>query len=133
VSFEAGFASDLGHLLVWSLARLVRAGLLPSATPFAAPLNRLSRWIEPLVSDKGGMLVRLKGFDHDGKPLRITWNLVAQKNHGPHIPCGAAVALTQKLCSNVRLPSGALPCMGLVSVEEYLAALPGLNLTEIIE
>jgi saccharopine dehydrogenase-like NADP-dependent oxidoreductase len=133
VTFEAGFASALGHLVVWTLAWLVKARVLPSATPFAAPLNRLSRWIEPLVSDKGGMFVRLKGIDHDGKPLRITWNLVAQDNHGPHIPCGAAVALTQKLCGGVRLPSGAMPCMGLLSVEEYLAALPGLSLTEIIE
>lgn len=133
VTFEAGFASDLGHLVVWTLARLVKARVLPSATPFAAPLNRLSRWIEPLVSDKGGMFVRLKGLGHDGKPLRITWSLVAQQNHGPHVPCGAAVALTQKLCSNVRLPSGAMPCMGLLRVEEYLAALHGLNLTEIVE
>lgn len=133
VSFEAGFASDLGHLVVWTLAWLVKTRVLPSAAPFAAPLNRLSRWIEPFVSDKGGMFVRLKGLGHDGKPLRITWNLVAQNNHGPHIPCGAAVALTQKLCSNVRLPSGAMPCMGLLSVEEYLAALPGLNLQEVVE
>jgi saccharopine dehydrogenase-like NADP-dependent oxidoreductase len=133
VSFEAGFASDLGHLVVWTLARLVKARVLPSAAPFAAPLNRLSRWMEPLVSHKGGMFVRLKGLGHDGEPLRITWNLIAQNNHGPYIPCGAAVALTKKLCSNVRLPSGAMPCMGLLSVEEYLAALPGLDLREIVE
>jgi saccharopine dehydrogenase-like NADP-dependent oxidoreductase len=132
-SFEAGFASDLGHLVVWTLARLVKARVLPSATPFAAPLNRLSRWIEPLGSDKSGMFARLKGLDHDGKPLQITWNLIAQNNHGPQVPCGAAVALTQKLCSNARLPSGAMPCMGLLSVEDYLAALPGLNLREILE
>lgn len=133
VSFEAGFASDLGHLAVWTLARLVKTRLLPSATPFAAPLNRMSRWIEPLVSDKGGMFVRLEGLGHDGKALQITWNLIARTNHGPHIPCGAAVALTQKLCRTVRLPFGAMPCMGLLGVEEYLAALPGLDLTEIIE
>lgn len=133
VSFEAGFASDLGHLVVWSLARLVKAGVLASAIPFAGPLDRISRWIEPLVSDKGGMLVRLDGLGHDGKGLRITWTLVAQNNHGPFIPCGAALALTQKLCSGERLPAGAMPCLGLVSVEEYLAALPGLNLREIVE
>ena len=133
VSFEAGFASDLGHLVVWTLARLVKARVLASATPFAAPLNRLSRWIEPLVSHKGGMFVRLKGLGHDGEPLRITWTLIAQNNHGPYVPCGAAVALAKKLCSNVRLPSGAMPCMGLLSVEDYLAALPGLDLREIVE
>lgn len=132
VSFEAGFASDLGHLVVWTLAGLVKARVLPSASPFAAPLNRLSRWIEPLVSHRGGMFVRLEGIGHEGKRRRVTWNLIAQNNHGPHIPCGAAIALAQKLCA-AGLPSGAMPCMGLLSVEEYLAALPGLNLTEIVE
>lgn len=133
VSFEAGFASDLGHLVVWTLARLVKARILSSATPFAALLNHVSRWIEPIVSDKGGMFVRLQGLGQDGKPQRITWNLIAQSNHGPYIPCGAALALTQKLCGNVRLPSGAMPCMGLLSVEEYVGALPSLNLREIVE
>jgi saccharopine dehydrogenase-like NADP-dependent oxidoreductase len=133
VSFEAGFASDPGHLVVWSLAQLVRIGVLSSATPFAAPLNRLSRWIEPLVSDKGGMFVRLRGLAHDGKPLRLTWNLIVQNNRGPYIPCGAAVALTQKLCGAASVPSGAMPCMGLLTVEEYLTALPELNLREIVE
>lgn len=132
VSFEAGFASDVGHLVVWTLARLVKAGILPSAAPFAAPLNRISRWIEPLVSHRGGMFVRLEGLGHDDEPLRITWNLIAQSNHGPFVPCGAAVALTHKLCSGVLLPMGAMPCMGLLSVEEYLAALPGLDLREIV-
>lgn len=133
VTFEAGFASDPGHLVVWALAGLVKRRLLPSATPFAAPLNRLSRWIEPLVSDKGGMFVRLRGIGHDDKALCVTWTLVAQNNHGPYVPCGAAVALARKLCSAAHLPSGAMPCMGLLSVEEYLAALPGLNLREIVE
>lgn len=133
VSFEAGFASDVGHLVVWTLAQLVKAGVLPSGAPFAAPLNRISRWIQPLVSHRGGMFVRLEGFGRDDEPLRITWNLIAQSNHGPFIPCGAAIALTRKLSSGVRLPSGAMPCMGLLSVEEYLAALPGLDLREIVE
>ena len=133
VSFEAGFASDLGHLVVWTIAQLVRRRLLPSASAFALPLNRLSRWIEPLVSDKGGMFVRLTGSTHDGKSLRITWNLIVQNNDGPYVPCGAAVALTRQLCGSGQCPPGAMPCMGLLSVEEYLAALPALNLREIVE
>jgi saccharopine dehydrogenase-like NADP-dependent oxidoreductase len=50
VSFQAGFASNLGHLVVWSLAGLVKLKILPSLGSFAGPLNRISRWIEPLVS-----------------------------------------------------------------------------------
>lgn len=133
VSFHAGFANDLGHLVVWALAGLVRARVLPSAAPFAVPLNRLSRRIERFVSDKGGMFVALEGIGRDRKPLRITWNILATSNHGPHIPCGAAIALARKLADGVPLPSGAMPCMGLLTVEEYLEPLRGLDIREVVE
>ena len=130
VSFQAGFASDLGHLVVWCLAGLVRGGILRDMTAFAGPLNRLSRCIEPIVSDKGGMFVTLEGEGTDGEPLRINWNLVAENNHGPHVPCGAAIALARKLGSGVLLPTGAMPCMGLLTVEEFLEPLRELSISE---
>jgi saccharopine dehydrogenase-like NADP-dependent oxidoreductase len=46
VTFHAGFASSIGHLTVWALAGLVKAGWLGDMSAFAAPLSRLSRWIE---------------------------------------------------------------------------------------
>jgi saccharopine dehydrogenase-like NADP-dependent oxidoreductase len=131
VTFHAGFASDLGHLVVWSISKLVRRGLIRSASGFAAPLNHLSRWIEPLVSDKGGMFVKLEGIGPDGTPKSISWHLVAMQNHGPHIPCGASIALTRKLARGEPLPRGAMPCIGLLTVDEYLAPLKGLSIREI--
>jgi saccharopine dehydrogenase-like NADP-dependent oxidoreductase len=133
VTFQAGFASDAGHLLVWTLAGLVKVGLLPSVTPFASPLNRVSRWIEPIVSDKGGMFVNLQGEDRAGQPHSVSWNLIAGHNHGPFIPCGASIALATKMAEGVRLPSGAMPCMGLLTVAEYLDALRGLDVKEVTE
>ena len=133
VSFHAGFASGPGHLLVWAIARLVKAGVLTSAAAFAAPLTRLSRRIESFVSDKGGMFVTLVGVGHERQPLQITWNILASQNHGPYIPCGAAIALVQKLADGVRLPTGAMPCMGLLTVEEYLEPLRGLAIQEVVE
>lgn len=133
VTFHAGFASDSGHLLVWSLAGLVKAGILKSLVPMASPLNRLSHWIEPMVSDKGAMFVTLEGLGVDGHPLRKTWNLLAAHNHGPHIPCGASIALATKLASGAELPKGAMPCMGLLSIEEYLAPLGDLDIREVME
>lgn len=130
VTFQAGFASDLGHLVVWSLAGLVKAGILSSMSMFASPLNRISRWMEPIVSDKGGMFVTLEGEGKDGARLRIDWNLIAEKNHGPHIPCGAAIALAKKLGSGTSLPRGAMPCVGLLTVEEFLEPLRDLCITE---
>jgi saccharopine dehydrogenase-like NADP-dependent oxidoreductase len=130
VSFQAGFASDLGHLVIWGLAGLVRAGILRDMAVFARPCNRLGRWMEPIVSDKGGMFVTLEGQAADGEPLRVNWNLIAENNHGPHIPCGGAIALARKLGSGGLLPTGAMPCMGLLTVEEFLEPLRGLSISE---
>lgn len=131
VTFHAGFASRVGHLTIWALAGLVKAGWLSSVAPLATPLNRISQWIEPLVSDKGGMFVSLEGLGIDGRPLVLTWHLVASRNHGPWVPCGASIALVRKLVSGEPLPKGAMPCVGLLSVAEYLAPLDGLALQEI--
>jgi len=131
VTFHAGFASDIGHLAVWSLASLVRAGLLRSGAPFAVPLNKMSRLLEPIVSHRGGMFVTLEGVGRDGAPSSLTWSLLAAQNHGPQIPCGAAIALVQELARGERLPVGARPCVGLLSVEEYLAPLRELDIREV--
>jgi hypothetical protein len=131
VSFYAGFASDAGHFAVTALAQLVRAGLLNSAAPFAAPLERLSRVLERAISDRGGMFVELSGTSAEGAPLALTWHLLAARNHGPHIPCGAAIALARKLARGDRLPIGAMPCVGVLSVEEYLESLRDLEVSEV--
>lgn len=131
VTFHAGFASTLGHLAVWSGAQLVRMRLLTSLNSWVAPLQKISGWMEPLASDKGGMFVALRGLDHDGNELNLEWHLLAAKHHGPHIPCGAAIALARKLAASHGLPTGATPCMGLIGVEDYLAALDGLAVWEV--
>lgn len=132
VSFQAGFASDLGHLVVWGLAGLVKAGILSDMRALARPLNRLSRWIEPIVSDKGGMFVTLEGEGADGAPLGINWNLIAERNQGPYIPCGAAIALARKIAGGAALPKGAMACMGLITAKEFLEPLRDLQISEVV-
>jgi hypothetical protein len=77
------------------------------------------------------MFVSLEGKDTAGAPLALTWHLLAARNHGPSIPCGAAIALARKLARGERLPVGATPCVGMLSVEEYLESLAGLDVTEV--
>lgn len=132
-TFQAGFASHVGHLVVWALAGLVKRHLLPSALSFAPLLNRISVWIEPLVSDKGAMFVQMEGRGINGTPLRKTWSIVAKNNHGPNIPCGASIAIANQLARGESLPKGAMPCVGLITVDEYLAALRHLDIAEVIE
>jgi saccharopine dehydrogenase-like NADP-dependent oxidoreductase len=131
VTFHAGFASNVGHLVVYALAGLVRGGLLNSALPLAGALHRLARIIEPIVSHRGGMFVTLEGTGHRGEALSLTWHLLAAQNHGPQIPCGAAIALVRKLANGHALPLGAMACVGLLSIEEFLASLHELDIIEV--
>ena len=131
VAFHAGYASVLGHLGVYLLALLVRARLLDNAEPFARVSNRMSQLLEPIVSRRSGMFVTLEGLSKDGQPLTLTWSLVAAQNHGPQVPCGAAIALVGKLAGGESLPVGARPCVGLLTVDEYLAPLRHLDVREI--
>lgn len=131
VTFHAGFASAPGHLFIWAAAQLVRFGVLRSLAPLVVPLRAVSQWLEPFVSDKGAMFVAMDGIGADGQALSLEWQLLAAQNHGPNIPCGAAIALSTKLARGDQLPHGAMPCMGLLTVEEYLAALAGFDLREV--
>lgn len=127
VLFHAGFASSVGHLFIWIASQLIRLGLMSSLTPLVMPLHRISQWLEPCISDKGAMFVSLEGIGIDGQRLKLDWHLVAAQNHGLYIPCGASIALAKKLARGDKLPYGAMPCMGLLTVEDYLAALQGFD------
>jgi hypothetical protein len=131
VTFHAGYASVVGHLAIYLLALLVRARLLVNAAPFARLASRLAQLFEPLVSRRSGMFVTLEGLGKDGQSLTLTWSLLAAQNHGPQVPCGAAIALVRKLAGGESLPVGATPCVGLLTVDEYLAPLRDLDVHEI--
>jgi len=131
VTFHAGFASAPAHLFVWAASQLVRLGIIASLSSFVTPLHWISQRLEPFISDKGAMFVSMEGIGTDGQPLKLDWHLVAAQNHGPYIPCGAAIALATKLARGDQLPSSAMPCMGILTVEEYLAALDGFDIREL--
>jgi saccharopine dehydrogenase-like NADP-dependent oxidoreductase len=130
VSFHAGFASNTAHQLIERLAMLVKERRLKSALPFARALYTLGRWMQPVFSDRGAMFVKLEGLHENGAPYVLIWNLVARENHGPNIPCAASIALVNKIAAGGKLPAGAMPCMGLLTVEEILAPLKGLSIRE---
>lgn len=130
VSFRAGFASNTAHQLVERLAMLVRDRHLKSALPFARTLYTLGRWLQPVFSDRGAMFVKLEGLHDNGARYAHTWNIVARENHGPNIPCAASIALASKIAAGGRLPAGAMPCMGLLTVDDLLLPLKGLSIRE---
>jgi hypothetical protein len=128
VSFRAGFVSPAAHKFIELLARKVRDGKLRSARPFARPLGWLGRRMQPLFSGSGGMFVSLTGLSEHGDPLTLTWNLVAHDNHGPNIPCAAAIALANKIAAGAGPPPGSSPCVGMLTVDDILEPLRGLHI-----
>jgi hypothetical protein len=128
VVFRAGVAPTLGMFSTWSASWLVRAGLMRSLLPYAALLRRAALAIERFGSTTSGMHVTVGGLDHHFQPLTRTWWLLARNNHGPQVPCFPAIALARKLLRGEVPTRGALPCMGLLTLDEILSVGRGLDL-----
>jgi len=123
VRFGAGLELRLLHFGLWLLSWLVRWRMLPRLDRWTRALKRISEWLQSRGSDAGAMHVRLGGTGADGAPLTLTWTLVAGSGHGPQVPASAAVALARKLARGDLHARGAMPCMGLLTLQECLAAL----------
>jgi saccharopine dehydrogenase-like NADP-dependent oxidoreductase len=128
VIFRAGIGFTSTMLVIWVLSWLVRAGLIKNLARYAKAMHRLALYLEPLGTQRSGMWVQVVGSDAMQRPLRRTWHLSADNNHGPNIPCFPAIALARKLLRDEVSERGAMPCMGLLSVDTILTAMPGFDL-----
>jgi len=128
VVFRAGVAMTVGMFATWSASWLVRAGLMKSLLPYVPLLRRAALAIERFGSTSSAMHVTIRGLDHQSRPITRTWSLLARNNHGPLVPCFPAIALTRKLLRDAFLPRGAMPCVGLLTVDEILDVGRGLDL-----
>lgn len=128
VVFRAGVGFAATTLTVWALSWLVRAGAIGNVAASAQALHRAAKSIEPLGTKWSAMYVRVSGIDAEQRPCGKTWTLLAGDDHGPNIPCFPAIALARKLLRRQIAARGAQPCMGLLSVDEILNAVPNLNL-----
>ncbi|MFT4074438.1 MAG: saccharopine dehydrogenase NADP-binding domain-containing protein [Asticcacaulis sp.] len=124
IRFGAGLELGLLHLGLWGLSWLVWAGLPLHLPALARPLLAASDAFNPFGSDIGGMHVVLSGTGTDGAPLTRSWFIVAKSGDGPQIPCVPAILLAKRLHEkDPALSHGALPCVGLVRLEDYLEEL----------
>lgn len=102
-------------------ARMVRFGLLPSLSPFAAFIHAASRRLA-FGEHRGGMFVSVEGKGLDGGDYRADWHLIAEGDDGPFIPATGAAALLRALADGQRLASGARPAIGEVPLSAFEAA-----------
>lgn len=117
------------HLGLWGLAGLVRVGLVRRPERLAERLLALKEKLAFLGSDRGGMLVSIAGWDSSGQRKRVDWHLVAGSGHGPYIPATPAVLLARRLLDGSLRVRGAMPCIGLLSLDDILAEIADLDIT----
>lgn len=123
LSFKAGSGLKLGGVANYLLAVGLRAGLVKDRMGWAARLHRWGTLFERFGDGLSAMYIDVEGVGVDGKALTMNAQLTADNDKGPEIPSCAAVALMAKVAQQYRPQPGARPCVGEVSVEEYLAAM----------
>jgi hypothetical protein len=128
IQFSAGMESRALHFGMWMLSYLVRIGFALNLSKHAALLLSLSHLFDALGTTNGGMHMLIKGKNQEGKPLDMQWFILAKDNDGPQIPCVPAIILSQKIIQGTLDIQGAMPCMGMITLEEYMKALEGFSI-----
>ena len=123
IQFSAGLELAPLHLGLWALSWLVRLGLPLNLPKHAATLLAASNWFDRFGSADGGMHVIIEGTAQDGTAHKRQWFIIAKDGYGPHIPTIPAIVLAKKIASGVLPALGAYPCVGQVTLHEYLAEL----------
>jgi saccharopine dehydrogenase-like NADP-dependent oxidoreductase len=128
VRFDAALELAAAQFGMAFLASMTRVGVLRQPQDLASMLLRTVRRLDRFGTDVGGMYLRIDGTSLSGRPQRRAWYLAARQGHGPQIPCIPAIVIARKLARGERIASGARPCMGMMTLEEFTAATEGFNI-----
>lgn len=126
--FCAGHELKALHIGTRMLGVLVRLRVIGSLSDHAGSLLKLAFAFDRFGSGRSGFHMFMSGLGHDGNPLERRFWIVARSGHGPYIPCMPAILLARQLArERVRKP-GARPCVDLIDLDSYLAALSDLDI-----
>jgi hypothetical protein len=135
--FGAGNELKLMHIGTRMLGGLVRLGLIRSLDRYAETLLRMAHLFNRLGSGCSGFHMTLTGIGHDGASLRRKFMIIARSGHGVYIPCIPAILLAKRLAKRLARAEitqrGATPCVDLIDLDSYLAALADLDIRVIRE
>jgi hypothetical protein len=133
VEFHAGLELSILHVGLWCLSWLSRARIVSNWARYASEITKMSRWFEQLGTENGGMYVHMSGKGPYGRPQCIQWNILAGSNHGPEIPTIASIILAKKLARGELPVTGAVACMGLFSLNEFMHEVKGLDISQVVD
>ena len=129
IKFQAGIESKIQHVGLFGLSWFVRIGLVNSLYPLAQLLLKISRWFDVIGTNNSGFYMKLIGMGSDRKHKEVLFEILAQEGDGLFIPCIPSILLTKKLVRSELSGAGASPCVGFLSLQEYLCAFKDLNIS----
>lgn len=127
IHFSAGMELTFMHMGIWLMSWCVRLGIPLNLPKKSAFLLKASNWFDRFGSPDGGMHLILKGTDEKGESKEISWFIIAKDGDGPQIPTIPSIVLAKKMVSGELNDAGALPCVGLVTLGEYISELEDFN------
>lgn len=119
VMFRAALEVGITQQAFAFLAFMRRMGLLRAPESLAPLLYVTGGVFDAVGSALGGMVVRFEGTDAQGAAARRAWHIAADDNHGPEIPCMAAILLARRLARGDAPAIGAHVCAGLLTLPEF--------------
>jgi len=119
VEFLAALEVSLTQRAFAVLAWLRQRGWIREPSAWAGLLQGGSFAFDFLGSRLGGMVVRARGVDRDGAQVQRAWHIAADDDHGPEIPCMAAILLARRLAGGERMPPGAYPCLSMHALADF--------------
>jgi hypothetical protein len=128
IRFSAGMEISAIHFGLWLLSWGVRLRLPLDLPKHAPALLKASEWFDAIGSADGGMHVILKGADKSSHAVTKQWFIIARDGDGPYIPTVPTVVLAAKIINGAFVRTGAMPCLGMVTLQEYLDELSHLKI-----
>ena len=133
VEFRAALELVVQTIAIASMAALRRAGLPLPLERWAGFANRVASLLDGFGTGRGGMLVSVSGMRLDGRRGSAEWHITADNNHGPEIPCMAAILTARKLARGEITVTGAHPCMGFLGLADFEPEFARWGMTTVIE
>ncbi len=130
IRFSAGMENSVLHLGMWAISYLVRIGLPLNLSKHAKLLLALSHIFDSVGTTNGGMHMLMRGINKEGKLTEIKWFIIAKDNDGPQIPCVPAIILSKKIILGKLHASGAMPCVAMITLDEYMKELEGFSIKQ---
>ena len=128
VRFQAGLELSILHLSMVGMAFLAKMNIVKDWSPLTKLIVKASHLFMPLGSDNGAMQVKLEGADTKGMSKSIQWTLYAPSGIGPYIPTLSAIIVARKLLSGEAMRLGAMPCVGLLTLDDFLPYFESLGI-----